>query len=150
MASSEKIMNACLDGFNNKAFRPRDGKTYCNQFVSSVAIELGYRGFIGLTANRMVDLMRSSSDWQHINMDVAASCASFSFVIAGVVKPKHGHVLVIVEGKPVYSGKWKQLCPLGANVGPKGKDGKWAFIKGINWAFKAMPDCWRWLEKNRG
>lgn len=146
MVNSKEVMDLCLDGINNPSYEPRDGRTFCNLFTSSVAIALGYRKFVGLLANDMIAHMDLSTSWKGIKMEKASKDAMDSFIIAGKVANKHGHVCVVLPGKTVYSKNWDKKCPIVASIGKKDKEGQWAFIKGVNFAFKDEPRFWKWLE----
>jgi hypothetical protein len=117
-------------------FQPRDGMTFCNQGVWYVVEKFGYRGFSGLTANQMIDVMRSSLDWRPLPMEEAQNHANQgSVVVAGLQDHPHGHVCVVRPGHPGTSGKWGRPVPKVANIGAQN------FIaRGVNYVFKDPPE----------
>lgn len=120
-------------------YQPGGGLTHCNAFVDEVCQTLGWKGFHGLLANQIVDLMGSSDQWSEIGMNQCQILANAgSLVIAGLKADPHGHVNVICPGKEKISGRWGNV-PSVANVG------KEVFIgKGLSWAFSDMPKFWAW------
>ena len=129
-----------LDAIHLPLCRPEyaplpDGTTHCNQFVDEVATAMGYRGFHGIVANQIIDMMAANGDhWSVINMEQAQDMANGgTLIIAGMKADPHGHVCVVCPGKPKTSGRWG-VVPSVANVGAQ------VFIgRGVNWAFGVMP-----------
>lgn len=118
---------------------PDAGVTHCNGFVNEVCQNMGYKGFEGLLANEMIELMRRDGAWSEIPMERAQDMANAgSLIVAGLAEEPHGHVCVICPGREKMSSRWS-LCPSVANVG---KD---VFIgKGLSWAFSVLPRLWAW------
>ena len=113
---------------------PHNGISHCNQYLNEVCQFLGWKGFDGLLANQIVDLMASSESWSEVAMEKCQFLANQgTLVVAGLKAEPHGHVAVICPGKEKSSGRWG-MCPSVANVG------KEVFIgKGLSWAFSIMP-----------
>lgn len=122
-------------------YKPTSDGTHCNQYVDEVCQGYGFRGFSGLLANDMIDLMIASPDWTETPIEKCQSLANMgTLIIAGLKADDHGHVNIICPGKEKTSGRWG-LVPSCGNVG---KD---IFIgKGINWAFSDLPKCWAWRQ----
>lgn len=118
-------------------YQPSAGVTHCNGYVNEVCQMMGWKGFDGLLANDMIDLMIQSDQWSETPLEKCQFLANQgTLIIAGMKKQDHGHVCVVVPGKDKSSGRWG-LVPSVANVG---KD---VFIgKGISWAFSSLPKCW--------
>lgn len=134
---------ALLDAINlpisRPEYQPKDGVTHCNQYVSEVCENYGFRGLDGLLANAIIDVLVASQNWTEVSMEKCQELAnSGTLILAGLKDDPHGHVNVICPGRPKTSGRWGSV-PSCANVG------KEIFIgKGINWAFSDMPKFWAW------
>lgn len=118
-------------------YQPKDGITHCNGYVNEICETFGYKGFNGLLANQIIDLMSSSDQWSEVPIDKCQFIANLgSLVIAGIKEEPHGHVCVICPGREKTSGRWGKV-PSVANIG---KD---VFVgKGLSWAFSSMPKFW--------
>lgn len=122
-------------------YQPGGGLTHCNAYVDDVSLALGWKGFAGLLANDIIDLLEKSDQWSEVQMEQCQFLANQgSLVIAGLRDDPHGHVNIICPGNEKTSGRWKKV-PSCANVG---KD---IFIgKGINWAFSDLPKFYAWRQ----
>lgn len=126
-----------------KKYTPDGDVTYCNSAVNFICVELGYKGFRGLVANEMVDVMRKSPDFALVTPDDAQKLANDGrLVIAGIKEDEHGHVAVCYPGGEVTrSGKWRENAPLIANVG------KTNGVFNANWGFGLeAPKYYAWIE----
>jgi hypothetical protein len=102
-----QLIDSCCEAYDNLAFEPRQGMTFCNQAVNFICGKMGYAKFKALLANQMVDLMKKSEEWQMISIGDAQKFANQGrLVIAGRKAQPHGHVAVIRPGLPDYSAKW--------------------------------------------
>jgi hypothetical protein len=127
-------------------------RTWCNYFVTTVCMEIGYYGFSSghtdlsmvkwpLTANAIHrKLSNDIGNWTKVHTLHAAYLASMgNFVIAARSAKGHGHVAIITPGQQVdkmpYSSKWSKAVPTCANIG-----GSNFWGKGVNWAFRTEPD----------
>lgn len=133
------LLDAIHLPLNRPEYLPINGVTHCNSYVNEVCQMMGYKGFDGMLANDMIDLMCGDPAWTETAMD---NCQELSnegtLVVAGLKSDPHGHVNIICPGKAKTSGRWGQV-PSCANVG---RD---IFIgKGINWAFSDLPKFWAW------
>ncbi|MBI4395867.1 MAG: hypothetical protein HY548_02145 [Elusimicrobia bacterium] len=137
-----RLIDAFCEAYDNPHFKPRQGMTFCNQAVQAVSERMGYKKFKSLLANRMVALMRSSSEWVRIPIDEAQSYANEGhLVVAGQQDQPHGHVVVVRPGVAEISRKWGGPVPKVINVGADNFIGK-----GLNWAFKEKPEVFLWRE----
>lgn len=142
---SVKDILLLLDAIHLPLLRPEyqpqinSGITHCNGYVNEVCQIYGYKGFDGMLANDMVDLMERDAAWSPVAIDKCQFLANTgSLIIAGIKSLPHGHVNVVCPGREKSSGRWGNV-PSCANVG---KD---VFIgKGINWAFSEMPKFYGW------
>jgi hypothetical protein len=106
-----------------------------------VASQLGYTGFRGMVANDMVALMSKSPDFARVAPASAQNLANDGrLVIAGIKGDDHGHVAVCHPGELFYSRKWRQDCPIVANVGRTNG------IMSASWAFSDEPGYYAWIE----
>lgn len=151
------LIDAICDAYDNKDFSPTsDGTTFCNIAVSAVCSVMGYTGFMGLTADQIVDNIPTNPDWSPVPMEKAQDLANQgSLLIAGLdgkaMGQAHGHVVVIRPGKPCYSGKWGQT-PRCLNIGSenflaRAKRGPLVgMAAGLNEAFIEMPKIYVWRQ----
>jgi hypothetical protein len=119
------VLDICKGIIDSRKYDPlKDNKgnireTYCNFFVRDVAKERGYPCLQGLMASEMVDFCDTSDDWVELDIDLAQSAANRGCLcIAGWASKKgHGHVVIIIPGKVIYSKSMAQDVPIIANVG---------------------------------
>jgi hypothetical protein len=131
-----RLIDACCEAYDNPAFKPNGGITYCNQAVHFISERLGFSGFKGMMANQMATFLKKSKAWKQIPFQEAQSRANDGqLVIAAVAQNPHGHVAVIRPGLMGMSGKWKMAVPKVVNIGAENFIGK-----PINWAFRDPPD----------
>jgi predicted transcriptional regulator len=130
-----RLVDACCEAYDNPAFQPKDGVTYCNQAVQYVAEKMNYTRFNSKLANQIVQLMEEAEEWREIPIKEAQINANQGrFVVAGLEENPHGHVVVVRPGLMGTSGKWGIQVPKVLNVGKEN------FIaKGLNWAFREKP-----------
>jgi len=134
------LLDAIHLAYSHPEYAPTsDGTTHCNQFVSEVATACGFKGFVGLMANDIADLISKNDQWSETPIDKAQTLANNgTLVIAAIKGNPHGHVNVVCPGRIKLSGRWGEV-PTVANVG---KDN---FIgKGLNWAYSDMPKLYAW------
>jgi len=136
-----RLIDAICEAYDNPAWKPKDGKTYCNYVVNFICKQFGYTAFDTkpwpFLANSMVQHMRKNrTEWMAIEPGFAQDFANRgSLVVAGQEREGHGHVCVIRPGYPVESAKWDKRVPKVMNIG---KD---VFIaKAVNWAFEKEPE----------
>jgi hypothetical protein len=142
----QMIRSYCETGIITPKFapdQPKPGTTYCNQFVSYVVEGVtGYKALQSKNANQIVVLMAAGGEWVPCPIERALKLvAEGELLLAGETGKAHGHVVVLVDGAPASSGKWKmqESVPLCANVGQE----NW-IDKGLNYAFsgKTPPRIW--------
>jgi len=120
-------------------FYPEGGRTFCNLVVSEIAEKMGCHDLNGLMANDICDLVSASSNWKKVLMQDTQAMANLGTFILAVQKDSpHGHVCVVRPGKDKFSGRYGKV-PSVMNVG---KDV--AISKGVNWAFRDLPDFYAW------
>jgi len=137
-----RLIDACCEAYDNPAFKPHDGITFCNQAVWFISERMGYSKFKPRLANEMVDLMKSSDEWSLVAIEEAQSYANQGrLVIAGMRADHHGHVVVIRPGLAGISGRWKITVPKVVNVGSENFIGK-----SVNWAFQEKPEVYLWRQ----
>lgn len=133
------LLDAIHLAFNHPEYIPKDGITYCNAYVNEVCESYGYKGFLGMLANDMIDLMSKDPAWTPVAMEKCQAMANEGvLLVAGVKQNPHGHVVVLCPGKEKTSGRWGRV-PSCANVGIENFIGK-----GINWSFSTFPICFAW------
>ena len=121
--------------------------TYCNMFVSDLMIFLfDYKYFKGFLANDIHGLLESGDEWEEIShekliSDDFVSTRNHSIIIASQQAKPHGHLVVLVPGNLVYSGKWDKYVPLCANIGKNN-----FFEKGVSFAFKDEPQYFLYVK----
>lgn len=145
MKSMQRVSNlidAICEVYDNKRYRPRNGKTYCNFAVRYIAEKMGYWKFNRMLANQMIDLMERSPKWRTIKdmRDVQPIANLCELIIAGEKREKHGHVAVVRPGNMEWSNKWGCYCPKVCNIGKNNR-----LSKGVNWAFKNIPTFYIYL-----
>jgi hypothetical protein len=135
------LIDAINLAFSRPEFRPRDGITYCNQFVTEVCTKYGFKGLEGLLANQMIDAIEKSQDWSIVDMSKCQELVNQgTLIIAGLKDEPHGHVVVICPGKEKTSGRWGTV-PTCANIGKDVRIGS-----GVNWAFSDLPKFYAWRQ----
>lgn len=96
-----------------------DGKdeTFCNRAVRYVSVKMGCMDFSPEdSANSMVDVM--ADKWRKATAEEAIFHArNGGLAVAGKKYSSHGHVAVIFPDFGSYSGSWKKVVPMVANVG---------------------------------
>lgn len=143
----EVLRNLCESVVINPLFQPRFLERYglitqCNRAVRLIAGT--FRCPLLGSANDICKHIRESKNWRKVDMYDAWSYAEEGALVVALEEGRiHGHVVVISPGKKVWSGKWVADCPIGANVGGD----NWYPLRGINWAFKKIPDIYVW-DKN--
>jgi hypothetical protein len=135
-----RLIDACCEAYDNPAYQPRSGMTFCNQAVQFVAEKMGFTGFQSMMANEMVALMKNSPEWTVIPLEEAQARANQGHLtIAGMQEQPHGHVAVIRPGLETYSDKWAMSVPKVINVGSTNFIGK-----GLGWSFRDKPEVFVW------
>lgn len=124
-----------------KRFQPADGVTYCNFGTDFIARAMGFTGFAKMLANNIVDRMKNAPDFAVVDADSAQSLANDGrLVVAGLKDSPHGHCAVVAPGSTLYSGKWREPCPMVFNVGVQNR------LCGANYAFGSKPTYYAWIE----
>lgn len=107
----------------------------CNIGVACALKELtGNTELGGKLATDQIIHMRSSSNWKSMETSaVQAGANAGKIIIGGTTAPSgtSGHVVLIVPGTEVQSGKWGGKVPVAMDTGPSKK---WA-KKGINYSW---------------
>ena len=117
---------------HDKKYLPRDGMTFCNEYVMDVLKALGCPLDRYYSANDMIDLFES----KYRKLDVIGALTATregGIVIAGMKHEGHGHVSVLIDHNPELSGTWGKYAPFLANVGQKNGVMKASF------AFRSEP-----------
>lgn len=148
------LIDSILDTYDNRDLQPHDGVTFCNLAVMFVATAMGCKGFAGLTADQIIEMMESSDCFSDVPFEKAQEMANQgSLLIAGLsskeLNQEHGHVVVIRPGKTCYSGKWgptpRCLNIGGENFIARAKRGPLTNAPaGLNEAFVQLPKIWVW------
>lgn len=99
--------------------------TYCNVGVDYIARRMGCDDFHGpagvFLADKICNIL--SKGWINITSDDAFSLAKQgTLIVAGLsskeLRATHGHVTIVYPAENMlYSGSWKKLVPMLANVG---------------------------------
>jgi len=135
-----QLIDACCEAYDNPAYQPRSGMTFCNQAVQFIAEKMGYTGFQSMMANEMVAQMKNSPEWTVVPLEEAQTNANQGrLTIAGLQEQPHGHVVVIRPGLEAYSDKWAMSVPKVINVGSSNFIGK-----GLGWSFRDKPEVFIW------
>lgn len=114
------LLNLAYAGLNNQDFRPRGGKTFCNEFIQSVCNGFGYVALNGMNANQIVAFLSNPvNGWISPDDTVAQAHANVGvLVIAGWANASgHGHVNLIVPGILEKSNSAGKAVPKCCNVG---------------------------------
>ncbi len=126
-----RLMDAVLTAWTKCLLEPygsgeysseKDGATDCNRFVNEVAEAVAdYTALRGKLAEEIADFLPKSPDWAEVT-DAAAQfqANAGALVIAWWRNPDarlHGHVCVVIPGRPTSSGRWhSDSVPRVANV----------------------------------
>ncbi len=133
------------------AFLPKEGQgeevTYCNIAVQAVFEAFDYQALGTTTADKMLDLIRTSKDFLIKPM---ADCQQLvnegTILVAGLdsgqLKQSHGHVCTLTPGVEDYSGHWNKKTPQCLSIGRKAICFR---SKGVNWAFVPEPEFYAWI-----
>jgi hypothetical protein len=138
------IINACcelIDPVIHPELVPMHGETFCNDAVTIIAERCGYRGFNGLEANDIIDLMIRTPEWNPVALGLAQDAAnSGQLVVAGQTAQPHGHVCVIRPGVAGVAGHWPGASvPKCLNIGEENFIGR-----GLDFAFRNIPNIYVW------
>lgn len=130
-----ELLDAIHSAYSRPEYTPKEGKTYCNKFVSEVCTSIGFKDFDGMLANQIFDEIAKNVKWsEETNLERCQDLANNGTLIVAAIKNEpHGHVVVICPGKIKESGRWGKV-PSCASVGKINTIGK-----GINWAFSSSP-----------
>lgn len=137
----QQLKDACA--YAIKRWPINGDTTYCNVAVHHIAAAMGYTGFRGMIANDMVDHMSKSPDFAKVSPVAAQALANDGkLVVSGIRGDAHGHVAVCYPGELFYSKKWRQDCPIIANVG------KTNGVMSASWGFEGAkePAYFAWIE----
>ncbi len=137
-----KLMDIATKVVNDPKYAMRDvtgdgiPETFCNIALNRIAKEaFGYTGFENKMANAIYAMLKEGGPWKSVTGEQAAQMAGQNaLVVAAQPAKAHGHVAVIVPEKMAFSGKWKKMVPVCANVGKKNG------IMGVNFAFGEEPE----------
>jgi hypothetical protein len=115
---------ACDAALANPAFQPKNGNTFCNFAVQSIANALGCHEFDGLMADEIYQTMaaNASGRWTKVSgSDATIHALGGGLAVAGLPSQRlgeaHGHVAVLYPVGMQYSGSLKHDVPVVANVG---------------------------------
>lgn len=173
MKDRNELLDAIVTAYDNPAYQPVDGKTFCNIACNEIAQKMGCNDLYDATLKRprtadeiYHHLASNSQDWQEIECaglqpdfwDVALNAVQFwansgSLVFAvqssEQIGDSHGHICIIRPGKLKESGKWGK-CPSVMNIGREnfialGKSGPMKGQPvGLNEAFRGLPRFFVW------
>lgn len=130
------LLDAIHEAFSRPEYAPHDGVTHCNQFCHEVVSAIGFKGFEGLMANQMIDILGGSDQWSEVAIEKVQDMANAgSLIVLGTHGEPHGHVAIACPGKSKISGRWGQ-GPMVASVG------KQNMIRAWNWVFSDSPKAW--------
>ncbi len=111
-------------------------ETYCNFGTNHVLKAFGFKDFVGLVANEIVNRLETHPYFGKVDAEAAQRLAlDGQVVIAGRKAEGHGHVALVYPKKdpmPI-SGKWKKPVPWIGNVGKRNE------VFGANFAFGEEP-----------
>ena len=130
------LLDTIHEAFSRPEYQPSAGVTHCNEFTSEVAENIGFKGFVGLMANSIIDIVSSHDQWSLVPLEKVQDLANAgTLIVLGTHGEPHGHVCLACPGKTKYSGRWGAV-PTVASVG------KQNMIRGMNWVFSDLPQCW--------
>jgi hypothetical protein len=119
-----ELKELCDLALKNKLFSPRNGNTYCNMAVDSIAKGFGCYEFDGLMADDIYQVMltNESGKWDKVDgSDATIWALSNGLAIAALpsqtLKEAHGHVAVIYPLGMQMSGSLGRDVPMVANIG---------------------------------
>ncbi len=100
LAAKVRAMHVMDDPTLKPGF-PKKGTTHCNQAVDKYARQFGYKGFTGLTADKMNKLMSNpKSGWRKVSEAEAIKAAKAGKLtlesVPASAKHAHGHVAAVV------------------------------------------------------
>lgn len=130
------------NAIENPKYIASDTLTFCNYLVQDTFNYFGYKGFEGLTANKIFDYCEVSQDFQELrNEECIKEIKKHGYLIVAACKGyPHGHVAIVFPGESVYSAKWGIYVPRVASTGSPNR------IAGVNWFFKELPAYFRLRE----
>jgi len=122
--------------------------TFCNEAVNAVLRPMGCTEMNGMTADEMVQHMRSSKTFLIKPLDDCQFLANEGVIlVAGLtsfdLKQEHGHVCTLTPGLGDFSGHWNRKTPLCLNLGGNGLCFR---SRGVNYAFVHVPEIFAWVE----
>lgn len=126
-----------------------DGRevTYCNLAVQAVLNAYGYHYLDAHLADAMMIVMRKSDDFKAVPVaDCQFMANRGTVVVAGLdsrqLKQGAGHVCTLTPGEEEWSGHWNCRVPVCLSIGREGINFR---TKGVNWAFRDMPEFYAWV-----
>lgn len=139
-------LNVARDIFNSGKYRARGNETYCNFAVSRFFLTFGYDVLVGKMANQIIADACTEKLFTQCTSDQAAGCANREYLVfAGLQAQPHGHVVVVLPGRPLPS-KWPgRLTPPCSDIGRS-----YVFGRPTDRAFKFEPLFFVLNEKQGG
>lgn len=109
-----KVRNVAHGIFLSGKYRPKGPLTFCNLAVSRFFMVFGYDVLAGKLANQIIAEACTEKKFTQCTSDQAAGLANREYLVfAGLQAQPHGHVVVILPGKPLPSkwpGKYTPPC----------------------------------------
>ena len=140
------LIDSIIEVYDNPAYTPRYGKTYCNIAVHDICCKFGYREFSSMLANQMYDQVKKDKKHWSEFVPTTGKMLEDGWLIIAIAKGKpHGHVVVLRPGIFDISGKWGRRCPKCLNIG-KNND----ITMGTNWAFDKPPEYYIYTGEKDG
>jgi hypothetical protein len=119
-----ELKDICDQTLALKSLQPKNGVTYCNIAVQTIAAQMGCDEFSGLMADEIYQVMATnvSGKWKGVDASDAAIWAlSNGLSIASLPSQRlgesHGHVAVVYPVGQQYSPSFDADVPMLANVG---------------------------------
>lgn len=130
-----KVWNVARDIFLSERYKPKDVETYCNFAVSAFFKRFGYDILAGKMANQIIADACTEKQFTQCTSDQATGLANREYLVfAGLQAQPHGHVVVVLSGRPIPS-KWPgRFSPGCSNIGRS-----YTFGQATDKAFKFEP-----------
>lgn len=141
-----KVLNVAREIFDSGKYKPRGSVTYCNFAVSRFFLKFGYDVLVGKLANQIIADAFTGEKFTQCTSEEAAGLANREYLVfAGLQAQPHGHVVVILPGKPLPS-KWPgRFTPPCSDIGRS-----YVFGRPTDRAFKLEPLFFVLNESQRG
>jgi hypothetical protein len=141
-----KVLSVAKGIFLSGRFKPRVQETYCNFAVSAFFKRFGYDILAGKMANQIIADACTEKQFTQCTGDQAAGLANREYLVfAGLQAQPHGHVVIILPGRPLPS-KWPgRFTPPCMDIGRS-----YVFGRPTDRAFKFDPLFFVLNEKQGG